>query len=198
MEDLSLLFRLPDLPSVQVFRADTASVEEFSTKLWPLQWLLARYHRKHSFASQRLPRSSEFINDVSNFVNEFHWAHHLKSQHQNDYEPRPAKLKSPGVPTKPCDKRLHLCLRAWTSQLRMSLARGFKQDVAASLAAPRRDMPVIRIAKRMLRSLGMLAIPRDKGGGFILVRTSDNAMLRSGFSTTGVAISSMAAVPFLV
>ena len=172
LEDLALLHRLPSLPNVQIFDAATDSVVEFEDDLWPVKWLLVRYHRKHIFASQRLPTHEEFVKSVSDFTNKFHWAHHHKSLN-HIHEPLPPKLRTPGVPTPPCSKPLHPCFAAWTGQLRRCLAQGFLRDEAVARATPRKEMPVIRRARKMLRALGLTAVPRDRGGGFTLVRDQD-------------------------
>eukprot|EP00933_Yihiella_yeosuensis_P044464 TRINITY_DN39620_c0_g1_i1.p1 TRINITY_DN39620_c0_g1~~TRINITY_DN39620_c0_g1_i1.p1 ORF type:complete len:635 (+),score=76.46 TRINITY_DN39620_c0_g1_i1:476-2380(+) len=134
---------------------------------WPIIWWLARYHKKHVFCSNALPKLQNVAQDIRQFINKLKWKYH----HRNSCNAPP----SISIPFRrlvpPCSAELCPELQAWLFSLHHCLLKAahFAKARARFNKSHSNLLPLTRLGMKMFRASKWAAVPTDKDGGFAFI-----------------------------
>ena len=167
-EDLRFLASFETLPQITEFDPHSRDVTILDDCPWPVRWLLTRYHHKHIFCSRRTPNFRTLGQELSTYANRVHWRAWFELNGSDQPAPM-VRVKDKFTP--PCKEETLLpAVRAWTAELATRIATSTRR--AASIARRtdvRNTLPVLYWAKQWLSSHELVPVPRDRGGGVVLV-----------------------------
>ncbi len=167
-EDWHFLASIPYLSKfVHKFNLQNKSIEPINVP-WPIVWLLARFNRKHIFAKND-PDDDKLMACLRTFEDKISWSWLLKD---NDTAPL---MRIKGQQTTRFTQRRAPALSAWLGQIRSTVIRVLEKTTGIN----RRNggwsnvIPLTRLAMRLYRDSGLVAIVNDKEPGYTLHSRED-------------------------
>ena len=132
---------------------------------WPIVWILARYNRKHIWASKKLPGADWIVQDIRQFVDAVKW----RWVFRNSRTPKPSvyfKLHNP------CNVPVDGAVQFWLDTLHAKLVAEAKR--ATNFAKHRSKCwsnmnPLVRWGLKLLKQSCWKVLLADKTGGYVLV-----------------------------
>ena len=167
-QDLHFLLHLDSFPEVRAYNDDLRmliQVDEFVP--WPVKWLLARFHKKHSFVGRQMLAQDKVQGALRQWRRkmEWRWWHSQNSTHDD------SPLRISGVKTPHCDKMIPCEIRGWLHDVERQIWMGVKMSRSAARRGRKfSNLPeMVRWAFRLMRDRAWQAFPLDKEPGVVLV-----------------------------
>ena len=138
---------------------------------WPILWLMAAFHPKHTFCGKKLPELDEVRKSMVSFENKVKWRWHFRASN----EPRPLLVvKPPGQVTASFPFLVDPALTRWLSECRGRVMAACKKAFSQARNAPVHCNvhAVVPWARRLMDRLGLALLPNDKDPGFSLMHRS--------------------------
>ena len=135
---------------------------------WPIVYLLGRHHKKHIFMSRSVPRVSRLADALVDFENRMRWRWCFRN---DDGVPPSIRVRGKTTPTY-TGSIVDPELSAWLGIVRRQLIQA-GCTVASRARSSRRtycnQIPLVRSALNLMKSLGLKALLNDKDGGFCVI-----------------------------
>ena len=182
--ELNLLASFDHLRHLVVFyKAGSTSFDRDSSgeqAPWPLVWLLARYHRKHVFATRHSFDPAILRHSIVQFERRIRWRFHLEGSPGNTNF-----VKIPRAEVCPCYKLTSADVEAWLAAFRRCIVGAASAARSHSLACNYTNVSrLARFCFKWYAATPIRAIPNDKEPGYTCMSSETLASIHEQILAT--------------